>query len=141
MIRYAVKEDTRAAYKLVTLLGSDTFTYEQFETCFIYNLINNHIILFEENGDAVGIGMLCIFYPLHHAQKIAEVMELVVMSDTRGKGIGRKLLDEMTKIALNNECAGIELASNKKRIDAHRFYKREGFSDSHLKFTKPLGRG
>lgn len=138
MIRYANIEDVQIAFELTRLLGSDTFTFGEFEKCFIHNLFNNHILLCEENGSVLGLGVLYIFYPLHHSRKIAEVMELVIAVDARGKGIGKKLLDEMMKIAKQNECVSIEVASNRKRVAAHRFYKREGFLETHFKFTKKI---
>ncbi|WP_010248816.1 GNAT family N-acetyltransferase [Acetivibrio cellulolyticus] len=138
MIRYATIDDMKIAFELTKLLGSDTFTFEEFEKCFIHNLFNNHILLYEENRSVLGLGVLHIFYPLHHSRKIAEIMELVIAGDVRGKGIGKKLLDEMTIIAIQNKCVSIEVASNRKRVDAHRFYKREGFLVSHFKFTKRI---
>lgn len=139
MIRYAVKKDVKIAFELINLLRKDECTFEQFEKCFDYNLQHNHILLFDKNDEILGIGVLAIVYPLHHADKIAEVMEIVTAEGARGKGVGKKILDEMMRLAAQKGCAGIELASNKKRIDAHRFYEREGFIPTHYKFTKEIG--
>ena len=138
MIRYATKNDLKPVFELIKLLSSEEFTYEQFEASFAYNLQNNHILLYVENGEVAGLGVLVIFFPLHHSKKIAEIIEIVTVESARGKGIGKKLLDEMATLAAKNDCANIELASNKKRTDAHRFYEREGLVPTHFKFTKKL---
>ena len=138
MIRYAEITDLKIVYALINLLGSDVYTYDQFGKSFAYNLINNHILLYETNSEVLGLGVLAISCPLHHGGRIAEVTELVVSEKARGKGIGQKLLDKMKKIAVSNNCVGLEVATSNKRLDAHRFYEREGLAITHYKFTKKL---
>ena len=75
---------------------------------------------------------------LHHAGRIAEVMELAVAPGHRGRGLGARLLAEAERIALENGCVQIELACNRLRTNAHRFYEREGMKNFHCKFSKPL---
>ena len=41
-------------------------------------------------------------------------------------------------VALENGCVQIELACNRLRTNAHRFYEREGMKNFHCKFPKPL---
>lgn len=48
------------------------------------------------------------------------------------------LVNEMSQIALENHCGGIEVAFNQSRLAAHRFYERQGFINSHCKLTKNL---
>lgn len=57
-----------------------------------------------------------------------------VRGDRRGKGIGAAMmgfaLDEARRLGVGL----VELSSNKKRLDAHRFYERLGFDKSHEGF-------
>jgi len=136
MIRYATKNDAKEMHMLILQLNSDDFSYDDFCRTLLRNLLSNHCLVEEIDGKIVGLGVLSIIYPLHHCAKIGEVMELVVDENSRGKGTGKRLLDMLTTIAKEQGCKGIELSSNQKRKDAHRFYEREGFVNTHYKLTK-----
>ena len=138
MIRKAVKEDLDAVYGLMRQLSRHDFTEEQFESCYFYNLENNHILIYEQNKYICGCGILNIHYYLHFSQKTAEIINLIVDESFRNCGIGKKLLAALEQIAINNGCICIKLDSGKQRESAHRFYFREGFVLNHYKFTKRL---
>jgi len=138
MIRTAAKEDLESVYKLIRQLTKHDFTPEQFKTCYLHNLKNNHILVWEEDGNVCGCGVLTVHYSLHYSRKSAEIVNLIVDADYRNLGIGRKLLLALEQIAINNKCVGLEVGSGQQREAAHRFYYREGFGCSHYKFTKSL---
>ena len=75
---------------------------------------------------------------LHHAARIAEVLELVVDPAQRSRGIGGRLFDYACGQARAHGCQQIELTTNQLRHDAHRFYARKGMLNTHYKFTLPL---
>ncbi len=137
-IRYATPEDADAVFHLVEMLGSDSFSYDEFLSTYRYNLTAAHCLVAVMEQELVGLGVLLLGYPLHHGKKMAEITELVVDGAFRSSGIGKALVDEMTRIAVENHCGGIEVASNRKRLAAHRFYEREGFLNTHCKLTKGL---
>jgi len=138
VIRTATKGDLDAVYGLIRQLSRHHFTKEQFESCYLYNLENNRILVCEENKSIRGCGVLSIHYPLHFSRKSAEVVSLIVDANSRNRGIGKKLLVSLEQIAASHGCACIKLDSGKQREDAHRFYCREGFVNDHYKFTKEL---
>jgi GNAT superfamily N-acetyltransferase len=53
------------------------------------------------------------------------VDDLVTISAMRSRGIGRALLDELTRRAREAGCRALDLDSGIERHDAHRFYLRE----------------
>ncbi|WP_235890571.1 GNAT family N-acetyltransferase [Martelella alba] len=59
-------------------------------------------------------------------------------SDLRGHGIGGKMVAYAIDEAKRLDCRLVQLMSNAKRLDAHRFYERLGFSPSHLGFKMKL---
>ena len=140
MIRVANKDDLEAVYRLMRQLSDHDFTREQFAACYRHNLKGNCIVVYEEDGDVYGCGVLSIHYPMHFSRKNAEIVNLIVEANVRNRGIGKMILNELERIATENECARIEVASNKRRTDAHRFYIREGFADTHIKMTKEIHR-
>lgn len=59
-------------------------------------------------------------------------------ADMRGKGIGAKLIQHCLDVARERDIALVQLTSNAKRQDAHRFYERLGFEKSHAGFKMLL---
>jgi len=59
------------------------------------------------------------------------LQDLVVTSEYRSGKVGRQLLAAATEWARARGCTHLELASGAGRVDAHRFYKREGMSQSY----------
>jgi len=64
------------------------------------------------------------------------IENVVVDSDCRGQGIGRKIMLHLEDWALKHGCGFITLVSQHKRSEAHRFYKALGFDhdDGFQKF-------
>jgi PhnO protein len=138
MIRRATADDVNAVYILMRQLSNHDFTKKQFESCYRYNLENNHILVCEQDQYIHGCGVLDIHYHLHFSKKTAEIAELIVDENSRSRGIGRDLLTAFEDVAIGNGCVRLEVDSNKVREDAHRFYLREGFLETHKKLTKEL---
>ena len=66
------------------------------------------------------------------------VDDLVTTSDARSSGVGKALIEELTRRALEAGCSMIDLDSGVQRLDAHRFYHREGLTIAAHHFTKRL---
>jgi len=56
----------------------------------------------------------------------------------RSRGIGAIMMARAEEWARERGAAFVELGSNKKRQDAHRFYLRVGYANSHESFKKIL---
>jgi GNAT superfamily N-acetyltransferase len=52
----------------------------------------------------------------------------------RSKGLGSQMIQWAIGQARDHGCGMVQLTSNKKRLDAHRFYERLGFLKSHEGF-------
>lgn len=59
-------------------------------------------------------------------------------SDLRGRGIGAAMIDYAIERAREAGAALVQLTSNNRREDAHRFYRRLGFTQSHAGFKMKL---
>jgi GNAT superfamily N-acetyltransferase len=68
----------------------------------------------------------------------ASLESVQVRGDRRSGGIGAKLVAFAERQARERGAASLQLMSNKKRLDAHRFYERLGFNRSHEGFKKSL---
>lgn len=56
----------------------------------------------------------------------------------RSKGLGSQMITWAIDQARAAGCGMVQLTSNKKRTDAHRFYERLGFQKSHEGFKYRL---
>ncbi|ENT4822742.1 TPA: aminoalkylphosphonate N-acetyltransferase [Citrobacter freundii] len=139
-LRRATAQDTEAVYALVCELKQASFDYPAFRAGFTANLqdarLRYQLALLD--GQAVGLIGLHLQYHLHHANWIGEIQELVVMPQARGLKIGSQLLAWAEQEARKAGAEMTELSTSVKRHDAHRFYLREGYEQSHFRFTKAL---
>ena len=138
VIRLAKKSDIEAVYGLIRQLSRHKFIKEQFEDCYIYNIGRGNVLVYEKDNSVCGCAVYAIHYHLHFSRKTAEIVNLIVDENSRGNGIGKELLNAIEKIAFDNRCVCIEVASGKHREAAHRFYEREGFVCGHYKLKKEL---
>lgn len=140
MIRLAVSADQPEIYSLICALEETSFPQEMFAWGF-YTMLSSasHLLLVaEEEGQIVGLLHLRMEFQLHHCGTVAEIMELIVSREVRSKGIGAALLKAAREQAIQHHCIQFEVTSNQKRKQAHRFYQREGFEQTHVKLTEAL---
>jgi ribosomal protein S18 acetylase RimI-like enzyme len=69
---------------------------------------------------------------------ICRVTSVVVASQHRRRGVGDLLIAAAAEFAREHECSGIEVTSAERRVDAHRFYERLGFSRTAFRFFRAL---
>ena len=139
-LRPATPDDASAVYGLICELKQSEFDHQAFHAGFLANLQdrNMHYQLAVLDGTIIGMIGLHMQFHLHHARWIGEIQELVVMPQARSLGIGSQLLAWAEDYA-RHACAELtELSTSVKRTSAHRFYVREGYTQSHFRFTKPL---
>ncbi|MET9380257.1 GNAT family N-acetyltransferase [Streptomyces sp. NPDC002928] len=101
---------------------------------------NELLVLVEEDGGTV-VGCLQATYIPGLGKGGAEraLVEAVrIRADRRGGGLGRTLMEHAIARARARGCVLMQLTSNKRREDAHRFYTRVGFARSHEGFKLAL---
>jgi PhnO protein len=142
-IRRVRQEDIGSIYEMICDLEHQRLNRREFNAVFRANLNNPdvHYLIALHNGTPVGFGSLHIQRLLHHSGLVGEVQELYTSPDVRGLGIGKQLLAALRRIAVKKKCKNLEVASNRKREAAHRFYVREGMQQSHFKFVEELAGG
>ncbi|RPH24225.1 aminoalkylphosphonate N-acetyltransferase [Buttiauxella warmboldiae] len=138
--RRATLADSNDVYALICELKQAEFNRQAFNVGFAANLEDHNLCyqLAVLNGETVGMVGLHMQFHLHHVNWVGEIQELVVMPQARGHGVGSKLLawaEEQARIA---GAELTELSTSAKRLDAHRFYQREGYQHTHFRFTKAV---
>lgn len=93
----------------------------------------------EQRGEVVGTFQIAIATTLAARGASFMVIEAVqTRGDMRGQGIGKRMIEFCLAEAKGRGLLRVQLISNGKRKDAHRFYERLGFEQSHLGFKMAL---
>ncbi|GAA2133259.1 GNAT family N-acetyltransferase [Actinomadura napierensis] len=99
----------------------------------------NEMLVLVDGGTVVGCLQATYIPGLGKGGAERALIEAVrVRADRRGGGLGRTLMDGAIARARARGCAIVQLTSNKRREDAHRFYVSIGFARSHEGFKLAL---
>jgi len=101
---------------------------------------NADVLLALEDGEPVGLASVYADIQSIRYGPRCWLQDLVVRPDHRRRGAGRSLLDAAANWALEHGCTHLELSSGAGRKGAHRFYLREGMTQSFA-FTRWIGDG
>ncbi|PGU08955.1 GNAT family N-acetyltransferase [Bacillus cereus] len=112
---------------------------EETSTLFRKMKKENYQLFSLRNEDAevvslAGVAICTNFYNKKHVF----VYDLVTADAHRSKGYGNVLLSYIENWGKENGCESIVLTSAFARIDAHRFYEREGYDKVSYSFLKEL---
>ena len=139
-VRQAKTSDVRAVRDLLDQLGY-TFTVEAVESRL--NLLtasgDDPVILAVQDDAVLGLIALQFAWMLQVDEPVARVTALVVRDGGRGSGVGRLLVDAGDQVARQAGCKTLELTTAVARTDAHAFYRKLGFANSSLRFSRPVG--
>ena len=83
-------------------------------------------ILAEEDGRAVGFALFFHNYSTFLAQPGLYLEDLFVLESHRGKGVGKALLAQLARIAVDRHCGRLEWAVLDWNVDAIGFYEKLG---------------
>jgi GNAT superfamily N-acetyltransferase len=92
----------------------------------------------EVSGRVVGVVGVFVHLALEYDGFHGRLLGLVVDETYRGQGIGKKLLDQTERWLRERGVHKLTLTSGKQRIEAHKFYRRLGYSETGLRFGKSL---
>jgi PhnO protein len=137
-IRHAVESDAAAVKGLLEELENRAFGQAGFDRIFAEYLQTPLTLMkVAVHGEDEIVGFISCKGQslLHHEGLVFEVQEMVVTSAHQGKGIGRKMVDEICEEVKYLGAKSLEVTSNKRRKEAHAFYQSVGFKNSHEKFT------
>ncbi len=91
------------------------------------------VVAEDRSGRAVGCLQLAVLPGLSSQGGLRGIIEDVrVASDCRGRGIGEPFVQWAIATAREKGCNLVELLTHQSRVDAQRFYKRLGFTPSHV---------
>lgn len=100
---------------------------------------NDQLYVAVLNGEVVGTFQTTLITSLTGRGSSSITVEAVhTRADMRGHGIGEAMITHAIDVAKEAGARLVQLMSNASRTDAHRFYVRLGFTQSHLGFKMKL---
>ena len=84
----------------------------------------------------VGLASAHVIPLLHQNGYLGRITSMVVSTDSRGSGVGRKLVEALETWFTENECLRYEVTSGEHRKSAHLFYEAMGYAPDACRFIK-----
>jgi GNAT superfamily N-acetyltransferase len=145
-VRRATRADVAAIVELIaadqlgaTRDGGDLGPYEQAFEQIDADPAQLLVVVTDAHGAVAGTLQLTVIPGLARRGALRAQIEAVrVREDLRGQGLGHELFAWAIEEARRRGCALVQLTSDKRRPDAHRFYGRLGFVASHEGFKLRL---
>lgn len=142
MIRKAVEADLLSVIKLLAddQLGSQRETISS-PLALVYREAfakmerqsGNDLYVALEGDKIVGCMQLTLISGISRKGMTRMQIEGVrVSKEVRSSGLGKKMMEYAIDLAKASHCGLVQLTTDKTRLDAHRFYERLGFEESHL---------
>ncbi|GGV96038.1 acetyltransferase [Streptomyces narbonensis] len=99
----------------------------------------NEVLVLVDGGPVLGCLQATYIPGLGKGGAERALIEAVrIRADRRGSGLGRELMERAVARARERGCALVQLTSDKRRTEAHRFYASLGFARSHDGFKLNL---
>jgi ribosomal protein S18 acetylase RimI-like enzyme len=137
IIRVAVREDAEKILPLVRQLGYSGLDVSGFEEKIMaYESPGNRILLGEMNGKVIAFIALHTFVLFHSPGNVGRITAFCVDENFRSKGIGQQMMAAAENYFLENGCVRMEVTSNNRRVAAHNFYLKLGYTEDSRKFVK-----
>lgn len=91
-------------------------------------------------GDLVGTFQITVIPNFGRKGMKRCLIEAVhIRTDLQSRGLGKRMMEWAIDYAREAGCGMVQLTSSNLRPDAHRFYERLGFEDTHAGFKLYLG--
>ena len=94
------------------------------------------VLVAEHEGRVLGCISLHVMKLFHTAGNAGRITSLVISSESRGKGIGKALVNAADRYFKSMDCVKTEVTSGDHRKEAHQFYQSEGFVIDERRFIK-----
>jgi GNAT superfamily N-acetyltransferase len=147
LIRRATPDDLHAVIKLLSddaisagrgdvAAEEDIAAYTSALDRIIHDPSNELLVVVHDTGSVVGTLQLTVIPGMARRGSTRLLVEAVrVASTERSSGIGTALMRWVVeRAAIELRAPLVQLTSDAARVDAHRFYRRLGFVDSHVGF-------
>ena len=139
-IRPATADDSAAISVLLDQLGYPVAIEDVPQRLDAINNLPSAIAMVADDPErgVVGVVTSHVFPSIHAPEPIAWLTTLVILDEVRGQGVGSQLVAFVEKWAAKNGAARVSVTSGKQRERTHRFYEKQGYERTGIRFMKIL---
>ena len=142
MIRQITHKDSDRVIKLMQQLWPEMHIESEEMRKVIKKYIeesNYEIYGYEEKGVLLGIITISFRWAIFYEGKVATIEELIVDQAHQGRGIGRKLVKFTEEVIIKKKnVRGIELSSDLRRKETHKFWEKCGYPKLAYHFRRRI---
>lgn len=138
IVRPAEASDCGSLAELVGQLGYGATPEEVAERTALMAAEGRHVLVAELDGTVVGCLTTSVMRVLHRPAPVGRISMMVVDEAVRGRGIGAALVRAAEEALAAQGCYMVEVTSNVRRTEAHRFYERLGYERTSVRLAKEL---
>lgn len=99
---------------------------------------DERVLVYETTAGVVAFISVHFIPQIAVAGDFARISYFSVADSVRGQGIGREMEEYVVMLAKERGCDRIEVHCHSRRVDAHRFYSRQGYEESPKYLMKRL---
>ncbi|MEO8621663.1 MAG: GNAT family N-acetyltransferase [bacterium] len=138
-LRPATASDAEDVASLFTLLGHATNATDVPARLAAVQKDGGAVILATANdGRALGVMSLSRHSVIHAAGPVAYITGLITLTEARGQGVGRAMVEAAKEWARREGCVRIAVTSAEHRDDAHAFYPKCGLPYTGRRFSAAI---
>src|SRR5579872_6764442 len=137
-IRPATTQDAPAISRLLAQLDYPDTESFMAERLAVLLQSPAEVLLVWDEPPVVGFLSLHFLPMIGVGKDFAHISYLVVEDNIRSEGIGRRLEEEVTRLARERRCHAIVVHCHSRRTRAHAFYLRQGYEESPKYLIKKL---
>jgi predicted N-acetyltransferase YhbS len=138
VIRRATAGDAAAFARLIGQLGYQASAGDVVSRLEAVAAAGNHTLVAERDGKVIGCLTTSKTHVIHRPAPVGRISMMVVEEALRGQGIGAALVRAAEQVLAEQGCYMIEVTSNLRRTDAHRFYEKLGYERTSVRLAKEL---
>ena len=138
-VRNAIANDSGGIGKLIGQLGYSASAADVAARLAAIESAGHCALVAEMDGQVVGCLSTSTMVVLHRPAPVGRISMMVVDERYRGGGIGAEMVKEAERLLAEKGCQLVEVTSNLRRVDAHRFWERMGYERTSARFAKDVG--
>jgi GNAT superfamily N-acetyltransferase len=138
-IRHATPADARSIARLLTELGYPTAPDDiPGRLVELQREGGAALVAVNGGGEPIAVATTARYSALHKSGQVCYITAFVTDPETRGRGVGRRLLAAIEEWARAHGCERISVTSAEHRAGAHAFYERCGIPYSGRRFSRDI---
>lgn len=138
-IRQAIESDAAELARLLTALGHPTLAEEVTARWSSWSAAGNRALVASRDDSTLAASItIGRMFVLHRPKPVGRITSLIVDSPDRGRGIGRALVTAAEEELSRQGCGLLEITSNDRLVEAHRFYEHLGYRRTSIRLVKDL---